>query len=340
MEIHKDIPLKNFTTMRLGGAAEQMVEVYNEEELAEACQLAKKNNLAIFVIGDGSNLIARDEGFKGLVIRIRITGFTVIKDDQSSATIEIGAGENWDETVKRIVDLNLSGIEAMSGIPGTAGATIVQNSGAYGQEIVDSLLSVKAYDTTTSKMVNLSAKDCQLGYRSSIFRGDEMGRYIITSLTLQLSRSTMQPPFYNSLQKYLDDLGSQDYSPAAIRQAVLNIRKSKIPDPKQLANSGSFFKNAIAEKWQIDDIKRIDSNIPLFAMADGRYKIPAGYLIEAAGLKGKLFNGIRVYDKNAVILVNESAKSYQDLAKARYDISAAVYSLFRIELEQEPLEIG
>lgn len=339
MEIHKDIPLKNFTTMRLGGLASFMVEVKSEAELLEAHQFAIKNKLPFFIIGDGSNLIAKDEGYKGLIIKIRLNGFKVIKDEDHKVLIEIGAGENWDEVVSKTVDMGLSGIEAMSGIPGTAGATPIQNVGAYGQEISDTLQSVRVYDTKTKQFTNLQANQCQLAYRDSIFRNSQAGRYIITSLVISLSRQNPQPPFYNSLQKYLDELGTKNYSPKIIRQAVLTIRNTKLPDPKQLANSGSFFKNAIVEKWQANDIQGKYPDTPIFAIADSKYKIPAGFLIETAGLKNKLFHGFRVYDKNAVVLVNESAQSYQDLVKARYEITAAIYSLFGVQLEQEPLEI-
>lgn len=339
MDIHKNIPIKNFTSMKLGGNAKFMVEVRTIDEIMQICNEAKSKKLKMFVIGGGCNVIGRDEGYDGIIVRVRIPGFTVIADDTHSTTIQIGAGEDWDDVVKRSVELGLSGIEAMSAIPGTAGSTPIQNVGAYGQEIADTLQSLTAYDTKTDKLVTINAETCEFTYRNSIFRKSAFGRYIITSITLKLSKLPPQPPFYNSLQKYLDDFGVKTYTSQIIRDAVVSIRKTKLPDPKVLANSGSFFMNPIVDKWQADNLQTIDPNIPLFDMGEGQFKIPSGWLIENTGLKDQIFHGMRVYDKNALVLVNESAKTYADLAAARYEIAVKVYDKFHVQLEQEPLEI-
>ncbi len=341
MDIHTNIPLKNYVTMRIGGSAHFLTETTTPEELATVCRNAKKQSviLPIFILGGGSNVIVRDSGFSGVVIRMRISGFDIIADDAGSTTIRIGAGENWDSVVKRSVDLNLSGIEAMSGIPGTAGAAPIQNMGAYGQEIADTLQSLEAYDRQTDNVVTLQNSECEFAYRNSIFRDSQAGRYIILFITLKLSKDMPKPPFYESLQKYLDDHGIKIFTPQVIRASVLDIRSVKLPDPAQLPNSGSFFKNPIIETWQLKDIKAVDPDAPSFEMGDGQYKIPAGWLIEQSGLKGQLLHGIRVYDKNALILVNESAKTYQDLAQARDEIITKVRDKFKVQLEQEPLEI-
>ena len=183
MEIHTNIPLKNYTTMRLGGPARFMVDVHTSDELKAVVANARSKNIPLFVLGGGSNVIARDEGYNGLIIRMRIPGFEVVSDDASSTTLKIGGGEDWDATVKRTVDLRLSGIEAMSAIPGTVGASPVQNIGAYGQEIADTLQSLEALDVTTGQIVTLSNQDCGFSYRHSIFRGDAKGRYIIINIT-------------------------------------------------------------------------------------------------------------------------------------------------------------
>jgi UDP-N-acetylmuramate dehydrogenase len=281
----------------------------------------------------------RDEGFDGLVLRIRIPGFTVIADDVYSTTIKIGAGEIWDSVVKRTVDMRLTGIEAMSAIPGTAGAAPVQNVGAYGQEVADTLESLEAYDTETDQMVTLQNTDCQFSYRNSIFRDSQRGRYVITSITLKLSKNLPSPPFYDSLQKYLDANSITTYLHQTIRDAVIAIRSEKLPDPTQLPNTGSFFKNAIVEDWHLPDLQAIDPNVPFYDMGDKTYKIPSGWLIEKAGFKGKLLHGMRVYEKNALVLVNESATTYADLASAREEIATGVRAMFRVEIEQEPLEL-
>jgi UDP-N-acetylmuramate dehydrogenase len=339
MEIRTNIPLKNFTTMKIGGNARFVAEVHTPQEVAEICRKAKSQNLPIFIIGGGSNVIAKDEGFNGIIIRIRIPGFEVIADDINSTTIKIGAGEEWDSVVKRAVDADLSGIETMSGIPGTAGAAPVQNVGAYGQEIAETLESLEAYDIDNDKFVTLQTSDCGFSYRNSIFRGEAFGKYVITSITIKLSKNSPQPPFYESLQKYLDENGLKIFTVDVIRNAVLEIRKNKLPDPKLLPNSGSFFKNAIVEKWLIDNLQSTYPEIPMYDMGDGRYKVPSGWLIENVGLKGSLISGMRVYDKNALVLVNESASSYNDLATARDEVIGKIRDKFRIQIEQEPLEI-
>lgn len=339
MEIHRNIPLKNFTTMKIGGNARFMTEVRTAEEIQMVYKNAKSQKLPIFILGGGSNVIVKDEGFNGIVIRMRIPGFEVVSDDINNTTIKIGAGEIWDSVVKRTIDMGLSGIETMSDIPGTAGATPIQNVGAFGQEIADTLQSLEAYDSETDTFVNLQRDDCGFAYRESIFRGKSMGRYVIVSITIKLSKNQPAPPFYDSLQKYLDEHGIKIFTVETIRNAVIEIRKDRLPDPNVLPNCGSFFKNATAEKWQIDDLSSHYLNIPVFELGNGLYKIPTGWLIEQAGLKGSLIHGIKIYEKNALVLINESAKSYSDLAAARDEIIGKVRDKFRIQIQQEPLEI-
>lgn len=339
MDIHTNVPLKNFTTMKIGGNARFMIEVRTPDEIATVYRNAKAQSLPIFILGGGSNVIAKDEGFNGIVVRVRIPGFEIIADDINTTTFKIGAGEDWDSVVKRTVDMHLSGIEAMSAIPGTTGAGPVQNTGAYGQEIADTLQSLDAYDSQTDTFLTLANADCGFSYRNSIFRSSATGRYVITSVTLKLSKSQPQPPFYDSLQKYLDDHNIKIFTQDIIRDAVIDLRKSKLPDPKFLPNTGSFFKNTIVEAWQLSDLRAIDPNIPLYDMGNGHFKIPTGWLIERAGLKGKLLHGIRIYANNALILINESATSYNDLAMTRNEIINKVRDMFRIQIQQEPLEI-
>ena len=325
--------------MKLGGNARFMTEVRTPEEAVEAFRNAKAQSLPVFVLGGGSNVIAKDEGFNGLVIRMRIPGFEIINDDLNSTTIKIGAGEEWDSVVKRTVDMRLSGIEAMSAIPGTAGAAPVQNIGAYGQEIADTLESLIAYDTQTDSFVTLLNENCEFSYRQSIFRSSQIGRYIITSITLKLSKNLPQPPFYEALQTYLDQHDVHIFTQEIIRNAVIDIRTNKLPDPKLLPNTGSFFKNAIVEDWQLTDLKSNFPDIPTYDMGDGHFKVPTGWLIEQSGFKGKVLHGIKVHDKNTLVLINQSATGYRDLANARDEIINTVRDKFKIQIEQEPLEI-
>ena len=339
MDIHTDIPLKNYVTMRLGGNARFMTDIHSSAEVAQIVQKAVAQNLRMYVLGGGSNTVVRDEGFDGLVLRNRIPGFEVVADTASDTTIKIGAGEDWDSVVKRTVDMNLIGIECLSAIPGTAGAAPVQNIGAYGQEVAETLISLEAYDIQDGQHVTLTNEQCGFSYRHSIFRGESAGRYIITSITLRLYKAAPQPPFYRAVQDYLDTNNVTLYTAKALRDAVMAIRKDKLPDPKERPNNGSFFKNAIVEDWQLSDLRAEYPDVPTYDMPDGRFKVPTGWLIEQTGLKGQLLHGIRVHDKNALVLINESAASYADLAAARDEIIGAVRDMFRIIIEQEPLEM-
>lgn len=340
MDIHTNISLKNLTTMKLGGPARFFAEARTVRELHDLSSDAAAKNVPVFILGGGSNVIAHDEGFNGLIIRIKIPGFEIIADDLNTTTIKIGAGEQWDSVVARTVEMRLSGIEAMSAIPGTAGAAPVQNVGAYGQEIADTLVSLEAYDTQNRSIVTLENEACEFSYRHSIFRGSHMGRYIITSITLRLSKSLPAPPFYEALQRYFDERSVTMFTQQVVRDAVIAIRADKLPDPSVTPNTGSFFKNAIVESWQMDEMRTAHPDIKAYEMGDGTYKIPSGWLIENAGLKGQLLHGMRVHDKNALVLINESATSYADLAEARDEIIGKVRDTFRVQIQQEPLEIS
>lgn len=339
MDIRTNIPLKNYLTMKLGGSARFMGIVTSPDELAAMCRNAKLQSLPFFILGGGSNVIAKDETYDGIVIRNRILGFDILDDNALTATIKIGAGEPWDDIVKKTVEMGLSGIEAMSAIPGTSGAAPVQNVGAYGQEIADTLVELDAYDSKEDTFVTLKNEDCGFSYRHSMFRGSQAGRYGITSITLRLSKTVPKPPFYQALQQYLDDNHVTLFTSAIIRDAVTTIRANKLPNPKLLPNTGSFFKNAVIEQWQYDDLRKTWPDMPAYDMGNKNFKIPTGWLIEQVGLKGELLHGMRVHTGNALVLINESANGYADLAAARNEIIGKVRDTFRIYIEQEPLEI-
>lgn len=341
MDIRTNIPLAQYTTMRLGGNARFMTILTSPEQLPPLFQNAANQQLPIYILGSGSNTIVHDEGFNGIVIRNQIKGFEVTEDSPTTTTIKIGAGEIWDEAVQKTIELGLTGVEAMSAIPGTVGAAPVQNIGAYGQELSDVFVSLEAYDSMTGSFVTLESEHCQFSYRHSIFRGDSAGRYVITSVTLRLFKGSPQPPFYAALQEYLDANSITIFTPQIIRDAVMKIRADKLPDPAQKPNSGSFFKNSIIEEWQLNELRKDYPDLPAYEMPGNTYKIPSGWLIDKLGFKGQLLDGgIRINPMNALVLINESAKSYADLVTARNQIIAAVRDTFRINLEQEPLELG
>lgn len=327
--------------MRLGGEARYVVEVEEDKDLAEAYRFAREKGLPTYVLGSGSNVIGRDEGFSGVVLVNKLRGIYVVSSDAEKIRICAKTGESLDSFVEYSTQIwngesfGYSGIEALSKIPGTVGAAPVQNVGAYGQEIKEVLDSVCVYDERDNCFRWLPAGELGLGYRRSIFNhGEAVGRYFITSVTVELSKKWMEPPFYTSLQAYFDERGAKDYSPAAIRGAVSAIRASKLPDPAVEASSGSFFKNIYLDAEEA--AKAEAAGIPVWEGG----KVPAGWLIEHAGLKGKEFFGMRVSDKAALVLINESARSYADLARAREAVVTAVREKYGYNLEQEPMELG
>ena len=340
MDVMTNISLKQYTTMKLGGETRYMATADSASDVVSLYRNARKENLPIFVLGGGSNVITHDEVFEGIVLLNKIKGFEVISETDETTDVKIGAGEVWDEVVEKAIELGLQGVEAMSGIPGTAGAAPVQNVGAYGQEIADTLISLEAYDSKTDTIVTISADECDFSYRNSIFRDKEKGRYCILNITLRLNKAEPKPPYYASLQKYIDKNDIREVNLSVIRVAVLNIRSEKLPDPAELPSAGSFFKNALIEKWKLEELQKEYSDIPNYAMSDGRYKIPTGWLIDKAGLRGYRSHGMRVYEKNALVLVNDSATGYDDLAAIREEIVQIVFDKFGIKIEQEPLELS
>ncbi len=338
MQIRKNVPIAKLTTMRLGGPARYVVEVTTPSELQEAYDFAAQRNLPVWVMGSGANTIGRDEGFPGVIVLNRLRGIKVIQQDNDTLILKGMAGEIWDDFVKYACELGYSGIEAMSAIPGTLGAAPVQNIGAYGQDIAQVIESVEAYDTVTQKIITIPKAEMQLGYRHTRFNhGADAGRFIITAVTVKLHKQPLQPPFYNSLQRYIDEHQETDFSPLNIRQIVSEIRSDKLPDPKYIASAGSFFKNIYLDKAAADQAEL--QNIPLWRDTEGGGKINAGWLIEQCGFKGKAMRGVRVSDKAALVLINENAKSYADLAAARAEIIGAIAEKYGYALEQEPVEI-
>lgn len=340
VNIQTNIKLSTLTTMRLGGNASFVAHATTGDELRRAYKNAVRLKQPTYIIGGGSNLIAHDDGFDGVIILNEITGIDITEEDETSVIIKAAAGGSWDSLVDYSVKRNLSGIEAMSGIPGTVGAAPVQNIGAYGQELSDTFVSLEAYDIEDDTFVTMDASECEFSYRDSIFRNRATGKYAVTSITLKLYKRVMGPPFYQSLQAYFDAHGISSFTPQTVRDAVLEVRKSKLPDPKRFPSAGSFFKNAIIEKWQADPLKQQYPDMPSFDLGDGKVKIYSGWLIEQCELKGKTLHGMKIHEGNAVVLINESAKSYADLADAREEIRALIRDKFQISLDQEPLELS
>lgn len=338
MRILKDVSLKLYSTMRLGGTADYLCEAKSKADLAQAEAWAEARELPIRVIGSGSNIIWRDEGFKGLLVVNKIRGFKKLDEDEASATYEIGAGEHWDRIVDQLVGLKLAGVECLSLIPGTAGATPIQNVGAYGQEIAETLVKVEAYDRMEKSFVTLANDQCAFGYRTSRFKSVDNGRFLISSITLRLRKAAPRPPFYEALQRYFDEKHLKTPTLEQIRKAVIAIRSQKLPDPAKVANNGSFFANPIIEAKQFNALKKKHKAIKGWELDGNRYKVSAAWLVETAGFKGKLdpATGMTAWKGQALVLVNKRAKSTQNLLDYQQKITDTVFEKFSIQLEREP----
>ena len=336
MEIKEYINIKPFSSLKVGGQFRYFSVISKIEDLKEAINFAKEKNVKIFVLGGGSNIVFSDGIIDVLALKIEMKGFAVVLESDGYTDIKVGAGEIWDEVVSRTVDMGLSGIESLSAIPGTVGASPVQNIGAYGSEIKDTVTEVEVYEITTGKIFNIENKDCKFGYRDSVFKNEARGRYIIANVIYRLTKSNPSIPKYPDVLKYFEEREIYGPTLSQIREAIIFIRRNKLPNPNEIPNVGSFFKNPIVQNGVADNIKRDFPNAKFFALDDGFTKVPAGWLIENAGLKGKVFGNVSVYDKNALVLVNSGEATSEDVVNARNEIVKVVKEKFGITLEQEP----
>lgn len=338
MEIKQDVSLSNYSTMRLGGKAAYLCQINSRNELTEALAWASDKKVPYMMIGTGSNIVWKDAGFPGLVMVNRIMGYEPFKEDEENYYITVGAGENWDSVVKRSVEAGATGIEGLSLVPGAAGATPIQNVGAYGQEISQTLVTVEAYDSNTRQFVNVPNQECNFSYRSSRFNTTDRGRFLVTGMNLHLRIGNPQPPFYSALDKYLKEHHITEVTPVVVRQAVINIRQAKLPDPSAVANNGSFFWNPIVSKVTFDELLSRFPDIVHWSMGPDKVKISAAWLVEKAGFKDFHDNetGMGTWPKHSLILVNEHAKTTADVLKFKQKIIDEVHKLSGITLKQEP----
>lgn len=335
MIAHEDILISSLTTMRLGGPARYVLEVESPQDVVDAYEFADEFRYRTFILGYGANTIGHDQGFDGVIIKNHMHGITKTPTP-NGAELKIMGGEYWDDVVEFACKNNLTGIEALSKIPGLAGAAPVQNIGAYGQDISETFVSAEVFDTKERKFTTLTKSDMNFSYRHSLLNTTARNRYFVISITLRLAVGQMRRPFYNSIENYISEHKITDYSPQSIRSIVSAIRADKLPDPLKIASAGSFFKNIYLSRKDAEIAE--EKGYPVHHGQDG-HKINSGWLIEQAGFKGQLLHGIRVNEKACLVLINESATSYQDLKKARDEIASRVYDKFGYWLEQEPVEL-
>lgn len=338
MQIQSDVSLKKYSTMRLGGKAKYLTNITDVHDIPNAHEWATTKKLPIVMIGGGSNIIWSDKGFDGLVLVNKLKGISFTKVNDEITYVQVSSGEDWDAFVAKTVEAGLSGIEALSLIPGSVGATPVQNVGAYGQEIADTLVSIDAYDIHKKTFITILAEHCKFGYRTSRFKTTDRGRFLITSLKFQLTTEPPKPPFYPAVQKALDEKNITKYTSQLIRDTVIDIRSNKLPDPKNVANNGSFFANPIVPKKSYEKLRDKYSDIPGWPTKEGMIKIPAAWLIEKAGYKNfhDKKTGMATWHLQPLVLVNEKAMHTADLLMFRDRIVKDVHLTFGITLEQEP----
>lgn len=324
--------------MRLGGIAAYMTEVNNRQDIQEAIAWADEHQLPAIMIGEGSNIIWNDDGFPGLVLVNKIQGFEVTGDFGTSKYITAGSGLNWDEFVAQTVDMGLTGIEFLSLVPGTVGGTPVQNVGAYGAEVSQTIVTVEAYDRQAKVFVTLRGTDCNFAYRTSRFKTTDRGRFFITNVCFALEQGLPQPPFYGALQRYFNEHNLTDITPKVVREAVIAIRSAKLPDPRQVANNGSFFANPIIESSAFVQLLNDYPDIAHWGVDDSKVKLSAAWLIEHAGFKDyhDPETGMGTWPSQPLVLVNEHAEKTAQLLAFKQKIVDAVSQKFGIVLEQEP----
>lgn len=336
MKVQEQVAMAPYTTMRVGGPVDYFAPVQSEKAVVQACDWAAEQHLPVFVLGEGSNIVVGEGPLHVMVLKMEIGGFEKLAETRDSVTLKIGAGEHWDSVVERTVRLGLSGIEAMSMIPGTAGAAPVQNAGAYGQEVADTLVELVAYDMRRREFVVMARADCDFGYRTSTFKTDNAGRYVITTITLKLSKKEPERPSYESLKRWLDERQIERPTIDQIREGVMAVRARILPDPSVVPNSGSFFESPIVNAAKLAEIEAKYKKVPSFKYGE-KYKIPAGWIVEQCGFKGSEHFGLKVWDNHALVITNPHGAKFADLMKLVDLIVQTAREKFGLTLEPEPL---
>ncbi len=332
--VREQVDLKPFNTLGLSSQAALMVEILNAGQLKSLFEKGFFEQ-QVFVLGGGSNILLKNN-LDQPVVKISIPGIEVLDEDGEHVWVKIGAGVNWHQVVRWAVDHNYGGIENLALIPGTAGAAPLQNIGAYGVELKDVFDSLQAFLPGKGEFRIFGAEECQFGYRDSIFKRELKGKAIITDITLRLSK----PPHkiedsYYAIQKFFNEHKIRNADISDIFNAVVEIRTSKLPDPNSIGNAGSFFKNPIIGTKPFEALKNDYPDVPSFAANDGRVKVPAGWLIEKAGWKGKRIGNVGTYQNQALVIVNHGNATGEEIFAHAMKIRESVKRMFGIELVPE-----
>ena len=331
--IQENISLKPFNTFSIAANARYFVEIFSEAELEAFLADAGHQSGEMLVLGGGSNVLFTQD-FPGLVVKISIPGINQISNS-SAVIVEAGAGVVWNDFVQYCVKNNLAGVENLSLIPGTVGASPIQNIGAYGVELKDVFFNCTGYDIATGIKRIFSYEDCKFGYRDSVFKNELKGRYIITSVSFKLSRQAKLNTQYGAIQSELTIRNITSPTIADISTIVSEIRVSKLPDPSTIGNAGSFFKNPVIEGSKLEAIQELYPEIVNYPVGHGYFKIAAGWLIESCGFKGKVVGETGTWKNQALVLVNHGQATGQEVYSFSEQIINAVCQKFGIKLERE-----
>ncbi len=340
MKIENNKNLKEFTTFRIGGQAQFFCYVRSESELLEALDFAKTKRVPFFVLGGGSNILVSDEGFQGLVINMEIKGVEYIPDENGNVQVIAKAGEDWDSFVEECVKKDLYGIENLSYIPGTVGAAPVQNIGAYGSEAKDTIDSVRAFDTKKGEFLNISNLDCHFSYRDSLFKR-ESGRFIIISITFILKKEGKVNVGYKDVRDHFSKKDIIAPTLSQVRNAVIDIRRNKLPDVKLVGTAGSFFKNPLISHAEAHELKATYPDMPLFPIDDKIVKVPLGWIIDqVCKYRGISKGDVGTYRNQALVLVNNGNATAREVKEFAQNITEIVKEKTGIEIETEVQYVG
>lgn len=334
MQIQKSHDLSSSNTLQLRSQAERFVELYTPGDLATLLMNPDLKKLPWKILGGGSNLVLPSQ-IEGLVLKVSNLGRKLIHEDPDYWFVKAQAGEVWNDFVQWTLEEGYWGLENLSLIPGTVGAAPIQNIGAYGVEVKDTLWEVHALDLQTGEPRVFSNKECQFSYRDSYFKQEGAGRYLIWDVTFRLPKKNALHLEYGDIRKEVER-NNWPQDPRHVAQAVINIRQSKLPDPKVIGNAGSFFKNPIVSKELRDGLLSKHNDLVSFPYED-RFKLAAGWLIDRAGWKGKKLGPVGMYEKQALVLVNHGGATADDVWKLARQVSSDVHTQFGVEIEAEPI---
>ncbi len=335
LQLQRDVSLRDFNTFGLPATARYVVTIDSEATLLEALAVPELAGLPRLVLGGGSNVVLTRD-FDGVVFRMAIRGRERLADDAHARYVRGGAGEIWHEFVDWTLSQDCAGLENLALIPGTLGAAPIQNIGAYGLELAERLAHVRALDTSTGAFVTLSRDACAFGYRDSCFK-HEPGRYIIVAVTLRLPRPWQPVTGYADVARTLAEAGIERPSAREIFDAVVDIRRRKLPDPAELGNAGSFFKNPVVDAATFAALRERSPQAVGYAQPDGSWKVAAGWLIDQCGWRGKSLGHAGVHERQALVLVNRGGASGADIVALARAVQASVQERFGIRLDPEPL---